>query len=1282
MKNDAVVVIQSFARSLICQRELASLKDAAIQADYTKREGAAIVLQSYFRSVVCQRQLAELKEKNEELLTGRMSAAITIQSRVRVLQCKKELMLMKAQASKRELASTKLQSCWRSWACRRELLVASNSAVCIQRCYNRFKSNKGMLSGERMKVSYAQDLQEAYMAATTIQCAYRVQLCQRDFLKRKEDAHLSAVVEEVMAATKIQSVIRMWVCQRMLSRLLQKRRREMKNDAVVVIQSFARSLICQRELASLKDAAIQADSTRRLSRVLQQMTAHDVSRIILMQALYRGHLVRMELRNALTHVSRIQKLWTCESKPSDIPYSSYFKSLKAVQIRFRRYYSRRNSAAKKIQLSYLSRRMKKNLIKVHAAVSIIQRIVRGHRARRFIQRIRKIRNENSVLKIQSIVRAYKCRKELQVAAIAATTIQRCYHRYKIAVCETKLNQKKAYVDALKRYHKDAGGIQATNEKNAFKMKDEDTLVAVGYISPYTTGAAASLIQSTWRSFRRHEALSEKRNEASVTIQSYTRSWQCRQELMKLRISKAIEFDRLSQEKAVVRIQALVRSLICRQLLSQLKKEALDTEMRLEEARCIAATKIQSIVRAHRCRRALLVAVTNAIKIQRCYRLHEITLYKKVRAGEKKAYVEMLERCQREAVVVRIQSFVRLHQCRAKFAKLTEKRNAEIQVKETLSALVMIQSKVRSWLCRRELARLRSKVSEAEQEIAVIKVQSYARSWISRQQFVRLRSKLVQVEMSAKKEAAAVIIQAWTRSLSCWKKLHQLREKARNAELRLGKIRWLAATKIQSVMRARHCRREIAVRQKAQWDEERNTMAIQIQAAARSWLCRRHRLFAWLSATTIQSRWRSYLCHDELLVRRRKLERRRLAINAAAAVTIQSAVRSWLCRRELNKMEGFEATSIRTSEATSDAIQVTSTDHLSELKSVVLIQSIGRMFILKNGVDVANKAASLIQQAWRRFVVSLQKKILEVSQLVVSHCSRNNPLPDSMHKARALLPRDLERLNRLRSITPRLPRRYECGVFIQEVMNSVAIVIQTYARRYLVVVRLKRLHRAASVVQKFWRSFSYQQRLRYTAVIRIQAVARGKLAQMKVASLLASTIILQRFCHNVISRRYRRLQDERKNVDEALQRASILLQCFFRVCLAKKYIAKLRVDNEDCERLRVDEDGLNRLAEYFGSLRFSNKQLEEAAKEQWVKERKRLAKEMRSQHYSAGIPQHVRDTSTLHMSTDVEVDSILHAIYQQAKAIVEESEPKQMSSCVRTYVKDLLNACKKQRSTYE
>ena len=54
----------------------------------------------------------------------------------------------------------------------------------------------------------------------------------------------------------------------------------------------------------------------------------------------------------------------------------------------------------------------------------------------------------------------------------------------------------------------------------------------------------------------------------------------------------------------------------------------------------------------------------------------------------------------------------------------------------------------------------------------------------------------------------------------------------------------------------------------------------------------------------------------------------------------------------------------------------------------------------------------------------------------------------MKKARALLPRHPESLNRIRDITPHLPRHHECGIFVEEIMNSVTVVIQSAARRYL------------------------------------------------------------------------------------------------------------------------------------------------------------------------------------------------------------------------------------------
>jgi hypothetical protein len=51
-------------------------------------------------------------------------------------------------------------------------------------------------------------------------------------------------------------------------------------------------------------------------------------------------------------------------------------------------------------------------------------------------------------------------------------------------------------------------------------------------------------------------------------------------------------------------------------------------------------------------------------------------------------------------------------------------------------------------------------------------------------------------------------------------------------------------------------------------------------------------------------------------------------------------------------------------------------------------------------------------------------------------------------ARTLLPRNSGRLNRIREIAPNLPRHHECGIFVEEVLNSVTVVIQSAARRYL------------------------------------------------------------------------------------------------------------------------------------------------------------------------------------------------------------------------------------------
>jgi hypothetical protein len=275
----------------------------------------------------------------------------------------------------------------------------------------------------------------------------------------------------------------------------------------------------------------------------------------------------------------------------------------------------------------------------------------------------------------------------------------------------------------------------------------------------------------------------------------------------------------------------------------------------------------------------------------------------------------------------------------------------------------------------------------------------------------------------------------------------------------------------------------------------------------------------------------------------------------------------------------------------------------------------------------------------------------------------------MHKARTLLPRDLKRLNRIISITPRLPHRYECGVFIQEVMNSVVVVIQSFVRRYLVSIRKKKLHHAAFSVQKSWRMSSRRRKL-LVAILRIQTAARGKLAREKVAILLSSMNIVKRFCCSVTSQYDGRMENETIVADGAEQNATIMLQRFFRVCLAKNSIKKLLLKRDDFE----SDNDLKRLDQYFESLRFSNKRFEDIAKIQWFVERTRLTREERLENISAlKQAESVRVAATLRLSTEEEIGAFLDFIYRQAETNVDTTIPPGTSQCLTTYETKLSHA---------
>ena len=87
--------------------------------------------------------------------------------------------------------------------------------------------------------------------------------------------------------------------------------------------------------------------------------------------------------------------------------------------------------------------------------------------------------------------------------------------------------------------------------------------------------------------------------------------------------------------------------------------------------------------------------------------------------------------------------------------------------------------------------------------------------------------------------------------------------------------------------------------------------------------------------------------------------------------------------------------------------------------------------------------------------------MNLLRVVESLCTHDGKLiTSSLKKARSLLPKDSRRLNRIKDITQHLPRNHECGIFVEEILNSVSVEIQSAARRYLVRRKMQQTGKAS------------------------------------------------------------------------------------------------------------------------------------------------------------------------------------------------------------------------------
>ena len=254
-------------------------------------------------------------------------------------------------------------------------------------------------------------------------------------------------------------------------------------------------------------------------------------------------------------------------------------------------------------------------------------------------------------------------------------------------------------------------------------------------------------------------------------------------------------------------------------------------------------------------------------------------------------------------------------------------------------------------------------------------------------------------------------------------------------------------------------------------------------------------------------------------RRGYVVRRRLALLDAHATTIQSAYRAYIARLD------FQMDMI-------DIILVQSVmrrwcarvQYSIRLRSILQIQRFLRVCLAKREMnqlrrlrDIENReehAATMIQKTWRCYTIHVDYMLMIISVIQIQTLVRGH---------QAAMKR----------------RRRENDI----------VLLQSLARRFLVLESLRHLDACATIVQSRVRAFLSESRFRFAiaAAVSIQSLCRGFLARVDLD--------LQRFAACEIQRMWR---GYRENVDYLIQVIAIItIQSVFRSALAKNRLKDVR-----------------------------------------------------------------------------------------------------------------------------
>ncbi|GFO45530.1 abnormal spindle-like microcephaly-associated-like protein [Plakobranchus ocellatus] len=625
--------------------------------------------------------------------------------------------------------------------------------------------------------------------------------------------------------------------------------------------------------------------------------------------------------------------------------------------------------------------------------------------------------------------------------------------------------------------------------------------------------AARLIQMAWRRHLLRRALRERQKQiaAAVKLQRWIRPILTHRRYVK-------------QERAAIVIQASVRCYLARQTVSKLKEARLQQELRSQQER--SALVLQKLWRGHQARlhcqrlrvdkereRVELMQTQAATTLQRVFRGWQARkessrqrsaahiLQAAWRSRQAKKVLEKLREDRQMQAATVLASAVKGFLLRRQFLKMKkaslvfqknwrrieakkelemlkherDERLAKLKFEQEMKAAILIQSVVRSFLCRKNFLRLKCSCIvlqscwrryQAVKELSALKVErdtkaavmisKQMRRFFARQKFLALKQ-------------AAIVVQSYWRMYAAQRELVRLRELHKEASalviqkvikgaLQRKKYQRLkhASVVLQNAWRSKKAHQELETLR----EQRQREASVVIQKNLRAYAARQRFLMLKSSVLRLQKNWRKVLA-------RREAEKKRQERKERAAIVLQKHYRGFGVRSEFVRMKLAVVVMQKFWRRTQAKRKVAYLRLQKQTHAAVLIQSLWRGWYIKQDYTRMKAAAICIQASWR------------------------------MWSARHLFIRN----------------------------KSAALIIQSWCRAVMEARRQRqaylRLRQAAVYCQTAWRGKTQREKFLRTkkAAVIIQSNFRGFRRRLKFLAVRLACVIVQR--------RYRALLEGRK-----------------------------------------------------------------------------------------------------------------------------------------------------------